>query len=420
MTLRGDSKFFPNVVLPFTVYLYIMSPALEALCAAWFDDDGTIYSSLVGGIQSKTTEENVALWTLSRSFACSPALLDLLRTTADADLLDALGGTDEGRAFRTELDAFIEAYGHRGGAERDAFHRRWRDNPAGVFQSVRLMVDLDDEQSPAEHAQRLDARMRETKARCLEQLRNGPDELGDFEWLARFHALTGQPRGTRAELFEWFVEHVQDWYYYRDFERFHNDKNMARNRYHLTAIGRKFLAAGLVLDEEDPFFLGKDEILAAGAGELSAGQVQTRVRVRRKVYEKYSRQEPPKYLRGWEAFDDDMIDVEGALAGIGASTGVVTGRARVCRDLAEISKVRPGDILVTVATDPGWTTVFSIVSGVVVETGGVVAHAVMISREYGLPCVSNLSKACDSIPDGALITVNGSTGRVVIHEEEAE
>ena len=420
MTLRGDSKFFPNVVLPFVVYLYIMSPALEALCRAWFDDDGTIYTGLIGGIQSKTTEENAALWDLSRSIVRTPALLDLFRSTTDDNLLEAFSSTDAGIAFRAELDTFIEAYGHRGGAERDAFHRRWRDAPENVFQSLRLMMELGEEQSPAVHAQRLDVKMRETKARCLEQLRNELDELGDFEWLARFYALTGRPRASRADMFEWFVEHVQDWYYYRDFERFHNDKNMARNRYHLEAIGRKFVASEIVLHVEDTFFLGKEELLAAAVGELTPAQVQTRVRVRRKVYEKYSRQEPPKYLRGWEPFDDDMVDGEGALVGIGASTGVVTGRARVCRDLSEIGKVRTGDILVTVATDPGWTTVFSIVSGVVVETGGVVAHAVMISREYGLPCVSNLSKACDSIPDGALITVNGSTGRVVIHEEETE
>jgi pyruvate,water dikinase len=105
--------------------------------------------------------------------------------------------------------------------------------------------------------------------------------------------------------------------------------------------------------------------------------------------------------------------------GIGASSGVVTGTARVCRSLAEIGKVQPGDILVTVATDPGWTTVFSIVAGVVVETGGVVAHAVMISREYGLPCVSNVASACDSIPDGARITVDGATGRVHLLEDPA-
>ena len=92
-------------------------------------------------------------------------------------------------------------------------------------------------------------------------------------------------------------------------------------------------------------------------------------------------------------------------------------RARICRDLGELAKVQRGDILVTVATDPGWTTVFSIIGGVVVETGGVVAHAVRISREYGLPCVANLARACDLIPDGALITIDGAAGRVMIHDE---
>ena len=143
-----------------------------------------------------------------------------------------------------------------------------------------------------------------------------------------------------------------------------------------------------------------------------------RDRARRRVYERYSRTEPPKYLRGWESFDDDQLDADGALQGIGASTGTVTGRARVCRNLHEIGKVARGDILVTVATDPGWTTVFSIIGGVVVETGGVVAHAVMISREYGLPCVANLSGACDHIPDGATVTIDGSTGRVLVHDDE--
>ena len=94
----------------------------------------------------------------------------------------------------------------------------------------------------------------------------------------------------------------------------------------------------------------------------------------------------------------------------------VTGRAKVIITLDEAGKLEEGDILVTVATDPAWTTVFSIIGGVVVQTGGVVSHAVMISREYGIPCVANLSQACDLIPDGSTITVDGGSGRVLIHD----
>ena len=59
---------------------------------------------------------------------------------------------------------------------------------------------------------------------------------------------------------------------------------------------------------------------------------------------------------------------------------------------------------------------FSIIGGVVIEGGGVVSHAVMISREYGIPCVSSMSRACDLIPDGQMITLDGSSGTVQIHE----
>ena len=149
---------------------------------------------------------------------------------------------------------------------------------------------------------------------------------------------------------------------------------------------------------------------------MSQKEIDLRVRSRRRVYERYTQQEPPKYIRGWEKFDDGQSDDGEGLRGTAASSGMITGRARVCRSLDEVSKIEKGDILVTVATDPAWTTVYSIVGGVIVETGGVVSHAVMISREYGLPCVSNLSRACDLIPDGEMITVDGTTGRVLIHE----
>ena len=193
---------------------------------------------------------------------------------------------------------------------------------------------------------------------------------------------------------------------------------MSRPRDFLHAIARQFIAKGLLDEEEDIHFLGREEILQVEDGTLPRRDIDHRIRSRRRVFDRYRHKEPPKYLQGWRTFEDDQLADDGrGLRGIAASSGTVTGRARVCRKLEEISKIEKGDILVTVATDPGWTTVFSIVGGVVVETGGVVAHAVMISREYGIPCVANLSKCCDLIPDGATITVDGSSGRVLIHDD---
>lgn len=416
VTPHTDSVFRINVALPFTVYLYILPPALEHLCRAWLDDDGSLATLLLSGLQTKTVEENVALWRLSRPLASSPALRELFATTPNEAMLDALEETEEGRAFRARFDEFLAAYGHRGGAERDSYHKRWREAPENVFQSLRVLVELGDEHDPEAQERRQRERMLEAKAAAAARLREHPVDEGDFWWVRELHSLTGEPSPDQGTLFEWFVELVQDWMYYRDYERFHNDKNMGRYRKGYEVIGRRLADQGVLLHADDIFFLGRPEMRAVATGELSPEQARLRVRVRRRVYERYSHQEPPKFIRGWEAFDDDAVDADGALVGIGASVGTVTGTARVCRTLAEISKLRPGDILVTVATDPGWTTAFSILGGVVVETGGVVAHAVMISREYGLPCVANLARACDLIPDGATITIDGGTGRVVIED----
>ena len=416
---RGGSRFGENVTLPFTIYLFFLPQALQRACARWLDDDGTIYNHLVGGLQTKTGEENIAVWELARIVRSTPELLELVSEAPRDDVIASLAATEAGRAFQDELRAFVSSHGHRGGAERDAYHPRWRDDPALLLDAIRPMLGLDDDEAPPAHEQRLRERMLATKASCERRLRGVPLNGGDVDdmgWLVRLHEITGSSPTDRADAFIWLTELVQDWFYYRDFERFYNDKTMSRSRQLYEAIARRFVVAGLLDDPDDIFFLGREEMLDADVGLLTAAQIQLRVDARRRVYERYSNAEPPKYLRGWETFDDDQLDADGSLKGIGASTGIVTGRARVCRELSEITNIERDDILVTVATDPGWTTVFSIIGGVVVETGGVVAHAVMISREYGLPCVANLSRACDLIPDGATITIDGSSGRVHVHE----
>ncbi len=71
-----------------------------------------------------------------------------------------------------------------------------------------------------------------------------------------------------------------------------------------------------------------------------------------------------------------------------------------------------GEILVTRATDPGWTPLFMNAGGVVLEIGGALQHGAVIAREYGLPCVSGVERASMNIPDGAMIEVDGSNGIV--------
>lgn len=110
----------------------------------------------------------------------------------------------------------------------------------------------------------------------------------------------------------------------------------------------------------------------------------------------------------------------GGLKGLGCSPGEKVGRARVILDIHATHELTKEDILITTFTDPGWTPVLARVGGVVTEVGGLLSHAAVIGREYGIPAILNLIDATKIIKDGALIKINGKTGVVEILEESSK
>ena len=104
----------------------------------------------------------------------------------------------------------------------------------------------------------------------------------------------------------------------------------------------------------------------------------------------------------------------GRLRGAAASPGIVEGVARVVIGVEEIARVREGDILVCPITSPAWAPIFSNVKAVVTDIGGVMSHAAIVCREYGLPAVVGTGRATAEIKTGQMIRVDGSTGLVTI------
>ena len=97
--------------------------------------------------------------------------------------------------------------------------------------------------------------------------------------------------------------------------------------------------------------------------------------------------------------------------------GVATGRARVILDAADPSALDPGDVLVAPFTDPAWTPLFVPAAAVVVDVGAQLSHAVIVSRELGIPCAVSVKDATRRIPDGALVRVDGDAGTVTLLED---
>ncbi len=102
------------------------------------------------------------------------------------------------------------------------------------------------------------------------------------------------------------------------------------------------------------------------------------------------------------------------LRGAAGSGGVAAGRARVVTDAGDPAGLEPGDVLIAPQTDPAWVPLMVPAAAVVVNVGAAGSHAMIVSRELGIPCVVSVEDASVVIPDGAMVTVDGSAGTVTI------
>jgi pyruvate,water dikinase len=105
---------------------------------------------------------------------------------------------------------------------------------------------------------------------------------------------------------------------------------------------------------------------------------------------------------------------DGGLSGFAASPGVVEGIARVLTNAEQVAELQDGEILVAPVTAPSWAPVFRRIAGTVTDSGGMMSHAAIVCREYGLPAVTGTAFATKSIKTGMRVRVDGDNGVVTI------
>lgn len=155
----------------------------------------------------------------------------------------------------------------------------------------------------------------------------------------------------------------------------------------------------------DIFFMSFDEILHDDRSGIASGH---------DVYERFRHLEAPNEIGGRASPSSMEPDPRnpGTIQGIAASRGRSRGIARIVRTADEGSRLERGVILVCPFVDPGWTCVLDRAVGVVTETGGLLSHAAVICREFGLPTVLGIQDATRRIRDGQMIEVDGDRGEV--------
>jgi rifampicin phosphotransferase len=202
---------------------------------------------------------------------------------------------------------------------------------------------------------------------------------------------------------------------FRENQRFYLDHMLWRYRKIFLEYGRRLAERGVLEAPEDVFFLGKEEVFRAARGDAAAVR---KIAGRKREFFRHADRLPPKFLQGSREFDDTLAVNTSALTvqGTAASPGIARGTVRIVESIAGLAALQEGEILITSNTDPGWTPVFAKIGGLITETGGILSHGAVVSREYGIPAVTAVRNARRVFRDGQQVIVDGNEGTIYVEE----
>jgi pyruvate,water dikinase len=289
-----------------------------------------------------------------------------------------------------EIKLFLEKYGHRSSIDMEVGVPVWKEEPQYVIdlissyiynQSYQESIDrfyqgkVDAENAIQRIKRKLEAKGQEKKAKIVEKL------LRDFR--------------------EMFGIREQSKFFVRQF--------LTIFREMLIEIGDELQKQGRISDKMDIFFVTMEDI-------LSGQNLNKRVKTNKEQYHlDYKRVAPRLLTSTGECIYSPIIEAkEGAIIGIPVSPGVCEGRVVILEKPEEGNRLKKGDILVTVGTNPSWTPLFLKIGGLIMETGGPISHGSVVAREYGVPAVAGVAKATTILKDGQRVRIKGEEGTVEI------
>ncbi len=377
-------------------------------------EHAALHNTLLQGLPDLVSAGPVSdLWMLSRQIRTVPALQELFKTADNGDLWVELRANERFGDFLRELEHYLEKWGFRCSGELMLSMKSLQEDPKGVLSLLKNYAGRDGESPREALLQQQEQRLAGTR-QVLCRLRHR--RLNKFlPWPNEGTAMTFVLRWTQAAIA------------LRERARLKQSLLYSRCRRILLRIGEEMASSALLPRPEDIFFLTHQELSTLICGKaMFPNSTGALIDLRQREHAQMCRMTPPDsfilpegaYLHtrdsAAECAHSVQEDVDRIMMGTGACGGQVTARAIVLSDVSESGRLEAGDILVTRQTDPGWAPVFFLVSGLVMERGGMLSHGAIIAREYGIPTVVGVHEATGKIKSGQRVSIDGDTGYVRI------
>lgn len=350
-----------------------------------------------------TAKPMLELWGLARQAGEDARLASAIIEDDPEGIPSRLATTPAGRALWTEVEAFIRRYHYMGRVDEDLAQPRWDEDPSFVLATLQTYVrSLVSEPTPAQDPTRQLAAQRERaeveEARAMDILSKGWRRVWPF---AR-HSFQQQ------------LHRVRRYIWWREEMRVIASMAFYHCRRFFLELGRRWAAGGWLSQPDQVFLLRWPEIEAALEGRLEAAELQEGIDRYLRLRAAYRNFEPPNVIGRGACLADTRPQASTCLKGTPCSSGRASGPARVVHNLEEAQALRDREILVAPYTNPGWTPLFRMAAGLVIEAGGLLSHGAVVAREYGIPTVIGIEGATRLLNTGQVVTVDGSLGIVEV------
>ena len=341
------------------------------------------YLKLITGLQNLShLQPSFSLWEMSRKIIADADAFTFFTTNKSNDITEAYIKGEQ-IPFRQQFDEFIEKYGFHSEKELSITEPNWDENPKQVFDTICDFVLKEDAES------------------IIEQNRK-QKKIFDKEF-SKIQSKKLKKAIENHRYLLWLREEYRD----RSSQMYHIIRRAFLN------VGKILLAKNKLKNAEDVFFLEVPRVIHLLESNADMLDIVENNQI---IYRSFRNFDKPNEIFSHrnKSTLDNTLNATKKLSGIACSFGVVEGEVYIAKTVNDAKQMPAGKIMLTKFTDPAWTVYFSKITGLITETGGMLSHGAIISREYGIPAVLGVKNASSIIKNGDTVRLDGSTGEIHI------
>jgi phosphohistidine swiveling domain-containing protein len=348
------------------------------------------YLNLVTGLSDLShMRPTFDLWNLVEKIRQNPEAASFYAHRSVSEVQELLEGPDD-FPFKTELKAFFQNYYFHSLRELDLMVPNWDEDFSQGIKLLQSFLRNDQHENPIISEQRQEA-----------IYKNELSKINDKSLLKAVQ--------THRDIL-WWREEMRDYssrayYFLRKF---------------LLKISDEMIKNEWIAEADDVHFLTFQELIAFAETE-DVDFYQKLIYKNKKFFRSFRNFKNPNEIR--QSKVNEKVDApngqdQDTFQGIAGSYGHAVGRAVVVKTVFEADKIEKGDILVTKFTDPGWTVYFAKIAGLITESGGILSHGAVVSREYGIPAIFGIKNITKKIKTGDLLEMDGEHGiiKIISHD----